>query len=309
MFKIQAADADAQPVPAADRSLPARLCEVSIPQLNAADGGSKVKAAVSEAQAVLQSPTSTSTSPPPAEAGAAAPEGSSTATAVFAVSPWLERWLAEQQEGGRLSHRRGSDSFVASAIKPAFASVIPAAEAWRAAAACRACGGSGIPAAIVAAVGLCSPPLTLVLPVGDLATLQSLGWEGVGAPRAALRDCLQVWPGTTAAQLCEILKSPPHERLSGELVQATALSVSWSRAAAPPRAAAAAAASAAAAVVRQLRSNEAIGAGCHVVAIETTRRPVPMWQGEGKGAAGAGAGAKLPSVQFGDLRSKNRKGK
>jgi hypothetical protein len=84
-------------------------------------------------------------------------------------------------------------------VKPAFASVVPATEVARAQAACSACGGTGVAAALSRAAALCADTLALALPVGDAATLQALGFEGMGAPSAPLRDCLLVGQRESAA--------------------------------------------------------------------------------------------------------------
>jgi hypothetical protein len=131
--------------------------------------------------------------------------------------------------------------------------------------------------------------------------------------------CLpQLWPGTTVAHLVDTLKAPPHSRVNGDLVQAKALRLRWW--CTTPAAVSVSDGSGGAAGVdgggdhdtwREVAPDEALGPGCWVVALGMSRRATQAWQEEGKAKAGGGTrdGAKLPSVQFGDLRSKNRKQK
>jgi hypothetical protein len=112
---------------------------------------------------------------------------------------------------------------------------------------------------------------------------------------------VQVWPSTTVAQLCSILAAPPYSRLNGDFVAAAAVQVT-----AAAVTAADSSSEAGTSAVRQLQAADAIGAGVHIVQLEMSRKPKLMWEPD---AAAAGkSNAKLPSVQFGDLRSKNRKG-
>jgi hypothetical protein len=110
---------------------------------------------------------------------------------------------------------------------------------------------------------------------------------------------MQVWPDTTVAQLCSMLAAPPYRRLNGDFVSATAVQVT---AAAPAESS-----ESASSAVRQLQAADSIGAGVHIVQLEMSRKPKLMWEPDAAAAGGKG-NAKLPSVQFGDLRNKNRKG-
>jgi hypothetical protein len=115
---------------------------------------------------------------------------------------------------------------------------------------------------------------------------------------------MQVWPDTTVAQLCSILAAPPYSRLNGDFVAAAAVQVT---AAAAAEAAVGNSSEATSSHVRQLQAADSIGAGVHIVQLEMSRKPKLMWESDAA-AAGSKGNAKLPSVQFGDLRNKNRKG-
>jgi hypothetical protein len=77
-------------------------------------------------------------------------------------------------------------------VRSGFTGVVPSDEVKRAEAACAACSGTGISQAVAAAVALAVVPPVLVFPVTDLATCQSIGWEGRGALIMTLKDCVQV---------------------------------------------------------------------------------------------------------------------
>jgi hypothetical protein len=112
---------------------------------------------------------------------------------------------------------------------------------------------------------------------------------------------MQVWPDTTVAQLCSILAAPPYSRLNGDFVAAATVQVTAAAAATESSSEAANSA------VRQLQAADSIGAGVHIVQLEMSRKPKLMWEAD-TAAAGSKGNAKLPNVQFGDLRNKNRKG-
>jgi hypothetical protein len=77
-------------------------------------------------------------------------------------------------------------------VRSGFSGVVPSVEVKRAEAACAACSGTGIAQVVTAAVALAAVPPVLVFPVADLATCQSIGWEGKNAPVMPLKDCIQV---------------------------------------------------------------------------------------------------------------------
>ena len=151
------------------------------------------------------------------------------------------------------------------------------------------CGGTGIVAAVSAAVSL-NPP-ALVFPVGDFHTMQSSGWCGHGAPTATLRTCRLLRTTSTARDLFAVEKK--EGILDGELVSAEI-------AAAPAN-------SAGSAEPLPLEIDAPIGKGAWLVRLTGSRKAAQTWK-VGTPAAKSGRGKPLASVQFGDLRSKDRRG-
>lgn len=153
------------------------------------------------------------------------------------------------------------------------------------------CGGTGIIAAVTAAVAL-NPP-ALVFPVADFLTLQSSGWSGDGAPAAPLRTCRPM-PAKSSAR--DVFKAEKGEGvLNGDLVSAEVV--------------AARAGSTTPASPTSIDLDTPIGKGAWFICLETSRKPAKMWTVGVAVAApgGKGAGKPLASVQFGDLRSKERR--
>lgn len=150
------------------------------------------------------------------------------------------------------------------------------------------CGGTGIIAAVSAAVAL-DPP-TLVFPVGDFVTLQSSGWGGNGAPAAPLRICRQLHPHSNARDVFAVEKS--EGILSGDLVSAEIVGASAdekARAAPLP-----------------LEVDAQIGKGAWFVKLAANRKAAQVWKVDGA-TPGGRSGKVLASVKFGDLRSKERR--
>lgn len=150
-------------------------------------------------------------------------------------------------------------------------------------------GGTGILAAVSAAVAL-DPP-TLVFPVADFVTLQSSGWSGDGAPAAQLRTCRVLRANSTARDVFAI--ETEDGVLSGELVGAEALAASADLTQAQEG--------------LPLGLSAPIGKGAWVIRLETNRRAAQMWKAKTAVAPGGKVGKPLASVQFGDLRSKERR--
>lgn len=162
----------------------------------------------------------------------------------------------------------------------------------RARAAFDACGGTGIIAAVSAAVAL-NPP-ALIFPVADFLTLQSSGWSGDGAPAAPLRTCRPM-PATASAR--DVFNVEKGEGvLNGDLVSAEV--VAAPAGSTPPASSPA-----------SIELDAPIGKGAWFLCMETNRKAAKMWTaGVVAGGAHGGKGGKpLASVQFGDLRSKERR--
>ncbi|CAN0178796.1 unnamed protein product [Ectocarpus sp. 12 AP-2014] len=206
---------------------------------------------------------------------------------IVAVSPRTELWLREQKsEGGRVSYRRGDYQF---RIHPAFESLMDKEEITNARAAFDVCGGTGILAAVSTAIGL-NPP-TLVFPVGDFLTLQSSGWCGDGAPVATLRTCRLMRGNSSARDLFAVEKK--EGILAGELVGAEAsLAPTNSAGRAEPL---------------PIDLDAPIGNGAWLVRLAGSRKAAKMWNAGPAAATGGKGGKPLASVQFGDLRSKDRR--
>eukprot|EP00752_Nemacystus_decipiens_P007085 g6347.t1 len=205
---------------------------------------------------------------------------------VVAVTPRTELWLREQvEEGGRVSYRRGDSQF---RVHPAFAQLMDKDDIARARAAFDICGGTGIVSAVSAAVNV-HPP-ALLFPVGDFLTLQSSGWCGDGAPTATLRTCRVLRASSTARDLFAVEKKK--NVLAGELISAEIAAVP--------------AHSAERAEPLPLEIDVPIGKGVWLVRLTSSRKATQVWK-EGKEAVSGGKGKPLASVQFGDLRSKDRR--
>lgn len=174
-------------------------------------------------------------------------------------------------------------------VHPAFMQLMDKDDIARARAAFDVCGGTGILAAISAAVDL-HPP-AIVFHVGDFLTLQSSGWCGDGAPTATLRTCRLTRASSTARDLFAVEKE--EGILDGELVSAEI--------ALPPTN------SAGRAKPFPLEIDAPIGKGAWLVRLSGSRKAAQVWK-VGTAAASVGKGGKpLASVQFGDLRSKDRR--
>lgn len=174
-------------------------------------------------------------------------------------------------------------------IPPAFEPLMDKNDITRARAAFDIAGGTGVMAAISAAIAL-NPP-TLVFPVGDFATLQSAGWGGDGAPAARLRTCRLLRASSSARDVFAVEKK--EGILSGELIRADVLAASpGASAQAEPL---------------SLELDAPISEGAWVLRLETNRRDAQVWKVAATAAPGGKAGKPLASVQFGDLRSKERR--
>ncbi|CAM9409137.1 unnamed protein product [Scytosiphon promiscuus] len=206
---------------------------------------------------------------------------------VVAVSPQTELWLREQQsEGGRVSYRRGDSHF---RIHPAFEQVMDKRDITRARAAFDVCGGTGILAAVSAAIGL-DPP-TIVFPIGDFLTLQSSGWCGDGAPAAPLKTCRLLKESSNARDLFDVEKRAGV--VDGELVSAEVAAVpSTSAVKAEPL---------------PLEFDAPIGKGAWLIRLIGSRKGTRVWKAGAAVTLGGKEGKPLASVQFGDLRSKDRR--
>lgn len=174
-------------------------------------------------------------------------------------------------------------------IRPAFEQLMNKSDIARARAAFDTCGGTGITAAISAAVAL-NPP-TLVFPVADFLTLQSSGWGGDGAPAAPLRTCRPMRATSSARDVFNLEKE--EGVLNGDLVSAAVVVVQ--EGSAPP------------ASPTSLEPDAPIGKGAWFLCMETNRKATKMWMVGVAGASGGKAGKPLASVQFGDMRSKERR--
>lgn len=160
----------------------------------------------------------------------------------------------------------------------------------RARAAFDVCGGTGIVAAVSAAVNLHHP--AVVFPVGDFLTMQSSGWCGDGAPTATLRTCRLMRASLTARDLFAVEKK--EGVLDGELVSAEF-------AAAPANLAVRA-------EPLPLEIDAPIGEGVWLVRLTGSRKAAQLWKvGTAAASGGRGDGKPLASVQFGDLRKKDRR--
>lgn len=158
----------------------------------------------------------------------------------------------------------------------------------RARAAFEICGGTGVIAAVSAAVDL-HPP-TLVFPVGDFSSMQSSGWCGDGAPRATLRTCRLMSASSTARDLFAVEKK--EGIFDGELQSAEIC-------AAPAN-------SATRAEPSPLEIDAPIGKGVWLIRLVGSRKAAQVWK-VGAAAATVGRGKPLARVQLGDLRSKDRR--
>lgn len=151
------------------------------------------------------------------------------------------------------------------------------------------CGGTGIMAAVTTAVGL-DPP-TLVFPVGDFLTMQSSGWCGDGAPVATLRTCRLMRASSSARDVYAVEKK--EGIVGGELVSAEISSApTTSEASIEPL---------------PLGLDAPIGKGVWLLRLVGSRKAAQMWKVGTATAAGSKGGKPLASVQFGDLRSKDRR--
>lgn len=174
-------------------------------------------------------------------------------------------------------------------IPSAFEQLMDMTAIARARAAFDLCGGTGIMAAVSAAVAL-RPP-TLVFPVGDFVTLQSWGWGGDGAPTAPLRTFRLLRALSTARDVYSAEKS--EGIASGDLVSAEIVPASADLAARESP--------------LPLELDKAIGGGAWVVRLVTTRKAAQVWKVGAAAASGGRGGKPLAGVQFGDLRSKERR--
>lgn len=174
-------------------------------------------------------------------------------------------------------------------IRPAFQQLMDKNDIERARAAFDVCGGTGIMAAVSAAVNL-NPP-TLVFPVGDFLTMQSSGWCGDGAPTATLRTCRLMRASLSARDVFAVEKE--EGILGGELVSAEI--------------SAAPATSAARVEPLPLNLNAPIGKGAWLLRLVGSRKATQVWKVGTAAAAGGKGGKPLASIQFGDLRSKDRR--
>lgn len=159
----------------------------------------------------------------------------------------------------------------------------------RARAAFEICGGTGVLAAVSAAVNL-QPP-TLVFPVGDFSTMQSSGWCGDGAPPATLRTCRLMRASSTARDVFAVEKE--EGVLDGELLRAeicAASSILAARAEPAP-----------------LEIDAPIGKGVWLIRLAGSRKAAKMWTVGAAAATGGKGGKPLAGVHFGDLRSKDRR--
>lgn len=148
-------------------------------------------------------------------------------------------------------------------------------------------GGTGILEAVSEAIAL-RPP-TLVFPVANFNTLQSCGWQGEGAPMAALRTCHVCSVTTCARDIFAIEKE--EGRLAGELIGAEIAPACVTDAREEPR---------------MLAIDAPLGKGVWLVLLTSSRKAPQVWKG-GAAVAGKPRNEALASVQFGDLRSKERR--
>lgn len=154
------------------------------------------------------------------------------------------------------------------------------------------CGGTGILAAISAAVQLRSP--TLVFLVDDFNTLQSSGWEGDGPPDATLRTCRVCRACSTARDVFAAEKADGV--LRGELRGAEVVPIIVGSETTRAKS-------------RVVELDAPIGTGAWLLRLATNRKPAQLRK---KGVAAAGVarrnvGKALAGVEFGDLRSKERR--
>lgn len=174
-------------------------------------------------------------------------------------------------------------------VHPAFEQLMDRRDIARARAAFDVCGGTGIVAAVSAAIGL-DPP-TLVFPVGDFVTLQSSGWCGDGAPAAPLRTCRLLKATSSARDLFGVEKEAGV--VDGELVGAEVAAVpTHPSARAEPL---------------PLELHVPIGKGAWLVRLIGSRKTIQVWRKGTAASLGGKGGKPLASLQFGDLRSKDRR--
>lgn len=174
-------------------------------------------------------------------------------------------------------------------VRPAFEQLMDESDIARARAAFDACGGTGIIAAVSAAIAL-TPP-ALIFPVADFLTLQSSGWSGDGAPAAPLRTCRPMLASSSARDVFNVEKE--EGILNGDLVNAEVVAA---RAGSTPPASPA-----------SIELDAPIGKGAWFLRLETNRKAAKVWTAGIAGTPGGKAGKPLASVQFGDLRSKERR--
>lgn len=174
-------------------------------------------------------------------------------------------------------------------IRPAFEQLMDKNDIARARWAFDICGGTGVLAAVSAAVSL-NPP-TLVFPVGDFLTMQSAGWCGDGAPAAALRTCRLMRATSSARDVFDVEKK--EGILGGELVSAEISS--------------APATLAASAEPLPLELDAPIGKGVWLLRLVGSRKAAQLWKAGTATEPARKGGKPLASVQFGDLRSKDRR--
>lgn len=172
-------------------------------------------------------------------------------------------------------------------VRPGFEQVMNKHEIQTARAAFDICGGTGIISAVSKAIAL-RPPV-LVFPVESLQTLQSCGWGGEGAPMASLRICHAVSSGACSRDVFAIEVS--EGRLSGELLRAAITPIFVPRDLNESR---------------SLELEEPIGGGAWLLRLTSSHKPAQVWK-QGATVSGKTANKALASVQFGDLRSKERR--
>jgi hypothetical protein len=195
---------------------------------------------------------------------------------VMAVSPRTELWLLEKRALG-LKYTAGASTFH---VAPAFLSIFSAEEMEASAKSMAVLGGTGVQSFLSRLME--RAPLAYVLPVSDLKTKVSLGYED----GSTMVDVLAVRHTATISELVEILKASG--RVSADLIVAKSkpLHEESGDDEEPPR---------------SLAPNDSVGMGVWLVEFSFNRRPKVM---RGKIADQSKA---LPAVKLGDLRNKNRK--
>lgn len=154
------------------------------------------------------------------------------------------------------------------------------------------CCGTGVIAALSAAVALAPP--TIVFPVGDFATLESSGWEGEGSPPARLRTCRLLRACSTARDVFAVEKG--HGVYSrGDVTEAEVMPASVEAISQGD--------------TTSINLDAPIDAGVSwVIRLVSSHKAIKVWK---EGAVGASSGGKtskpLAGVQFGDMRSKERR--